>query len=199
MASNARCTQCGAGWPTRTDGPCEKCGCTSKTVDSGPIVISAGTTITVEHSVTSSNGAEAKARQLAAAVAAVDASIDTHIVGDAQDATKRALEAIHELSDCLTKRNEWAQAGWSEDELGIWHGLIGARNAAHHFASPVVTQHGQGPRESRLRWNVDLTVVAELNSPTQQREYVARLASEPVLPQLRAVLSLIEAAVLRGS
>jgi hypothetical protein len=49
---------------------------------------------------------------------------------DAEDATKRALEAIHELADCLT-RGEWSQQGCGAGTIGLWHGVIGTRNAGH--------------------------------------------------------------------
>ena len=84
------------------------------------------------------------------AVLTLEQAIDAGSVSDAQDALKRALEAVHELADCL-QRNEWVQADWTPDELGLWHAHIGARNAAHHTSSAVAVLHSDGGRAEPVK------------------------------------------------
>lgn len=120
--------------------------------------------------------------------------IDAGSVSDAQDALKRALEAVHELADCL-QRNEWVQADWAPDELGLWHAHIGARNAAHHTSSAVAVLHSDVGRDERLIWDMQDQAIASLRSQRQACNYASRLAGRPVLPHLRAISNCINAAV----
>jgi hypothetical protein len=147
----------------------------------------------ITYATSSSNAAPTRVLEFGGALSDIGWAIDAGDNTGAQTATKRALEAIHELADCL-KRGEWRQSDWDADSIGLWTGLLGARNAAHHTSSSVVVKHSDMPRDDRLRWDLDADVIAGLHSPAQKVEYNARVAGQPVLPQLRSVLGLLTAA-----
>lgn len=156
---------------------------------------SIGLTTSIEYATSASNDAKARVRQLADAIDALESALDAHLVSETQDATKRALEALHELADDLKERHEWSQTGWDLNAIGVWHGLLGARNAAHHQPASVVSRHSGRPHDESLLWGLEPATIATLRSKRQQAEYNARLSGQPVLPQLRQILALLTEAV----
>jgi hypothetical protein len=150
----------------------------------------------LDWSARSANDAAARGRQLRQAVGDITTAVDKGRISDTQKATKQALEALHELEDCRSKRQEWSQTGWDQTSLDLWTGLTGARNAAHHLASPIVVVSSGGQADDRVRWDVEASAVQQLQSSKQQAAYTRQVAGQAVLPQLRKVLALVEAAVL---
>ncbi len=173
--------------------PCRACGATGIAV-SLAVADEIDVADSLSWSTRTTNTAAARKRQLESALADVEQAVDGGSVSDAQDALKRALEAMHELSDCL-KRGEWVQAGWTADDLAVWHAHIGARNAAHHTSSALAPLHSHGTRDERLTWDIEQRAIASLPSPRQAGEYNARLAGQPVLPNLRAMVVRVSDAV----
>lgn len=154
-----------------------------------------GQAATLSMIVRSPNTAVARERQLQEAIAEIERAVTTRTIRTANDATKRALEGIHELGDC-ERRGEWSQAGWGPDDVGLWRAHIGARNASHHTSSTVVALHADADTPTQhLRWDLDSAAIASLDSAVQQREFNARLAGQDVLPPLKALASKISAAV----
>ena len=132
---------------------------------------------------------------LSRAITDIAAATDAGDSSPALGAVKHGLEAIHELADCAT-RGEWSKAGWNTDDEGLWCAHIGARNAAHHQSSGVVTLETDA-RGTSLIWHLEPHAVTALHTkrPGQADEYERRLAGQPVLPTVRAVLTLVTAAV----
>ena len=195
MPQTAKCSACGTALTVGVPGHCPACGSEQRTV-AVEMSISVGMQIHTTYAVTGSNGAEAGILQLHQALDLLDDIVVGGPIQDVQVATKRALEAIHELEDGRRVRSEWQQTGWGADQLGLWQGLLGARNAAHHSSSPVVTRHGPNSheREDRLRWHLEPQAIRSLRSKDQRREYNARLDGLAVLPQLHEVLALVQRA-----
>lgn len=147
-------------------------------------------------SVESPNAATARRLALEAAIVDVEHAVKRRSNHDAQLGTKRALEAVHELEDCR-KRGEWTQTGWDANALGLWKGLIGVRNMAHHSSSGIVALHGTPRPDEQLKWRVSAAALADLRKerPAQAKEYSARLDGQPVLYSLREVRGRVQAAV----
>ncbi len=147
-------------------------------------------------SVSSPNGALARRWQLERALTDIETGVQTGNNWDASNATKRALEALHELADCL-KRNEWAQAGWEPDEQLSWIAHIGARNMAHHSSSSIVTLTRSRPADEQLTWALDGAAIATLSlrSKKQATAYIACLDGQPVLAPLRRLVAHIKASI----
>jgi hypothetical protein len=103
---------------------------------------------------------------------------------EAQLEMNGALQAIHGLATGGLKRK-----GWTSDQRGIWEGLIGARNAAHHKGANVIAMWSERG-EQRLRWQIDNAL--SIRSHSQRTEFIARLQGRPALPQLREIRSLLE-------
>jgi hypothetical protein len=191
-----RCSDCDTPLPSEGNPPrpCPKCGSDRRTVTAS-LTTTIGFATKMEYAVSASNDAKARVGQLSEAIAALEIALDEHKVSETQDATKRALEALHELKDDLDKRQEWSQAGWDENAIGLWYGLLGARNAAHHQPASIVTRHSGRPRDESLLWSIEPTVIATLHKERERVEYEARLDGKAVLPQLREVLAQLRAAV----
>lgn len=185
--SFAECRGCGKELPVAPDPPlpCPECGSLRKRV-SGSAVIPAGATITVTGSSRSNNDARSRLRKLGIEIDAVEASVGA--VSAAQDATKVALDVLHELNDCA-KRGEWSNAHWDAGTRGIWNGLMGARNASHHKGSPIVES------SDALRWEIDKDEIATLKYPDQAEDYAAHVAGRRVLPMLRTYEALLREAI----
>ena len=126
------------------------------------------------------NAALTRRRELEGALTAVETGVAANNVSTAQSALKQALEAIHELSDCLA-RGEWTQDGWTADDRGLWYAHVGARNAAHHESAALAALHSDGDRDYRLVWEMPVSV----RSVIQTTEYRTRLSGLRVLPALR--------------
>lgn len=141
------------------------------------------------------NTPEARRRQLQTAIEEMEAAEVNRAIQAANDATKRALEAVHELFDCA-ERGEWSRAGWSADDVGLLRAHVGARNASHHTSSSVVALHGgtETPDLS-LRWDLSPSAIAGLPSQAQRNEFNARLAGQPVLPEFRKLATRIAASI----
>jgi hypothetical protein len=195
MAHEVRCSDCGTLLPSGQNPPlpCPECGSESRSV-SASVSASIGISTSVEYATSANNDAKARVWQLEFAIGALEAALNQHLVTETQNAAKAALEAIHELADEL-KRGEWSQARWGEQAVGLWHGLLGARNAAHHKASPIVARHSGKSRDESLLWSVDPETIATLRWPHQQTAYNERLHGHAVLPQLRQMLLLLKEAV----
>lgn len=193
---SARCSDCNTPLPAGENPPrqCPNCGSDRRTVTAS-ITNTVGFTTKMEYAVRAANDAKARLGQLAEAITALEIALDEHRVTGTQEATKRALEALHELKDDLDKRQAWSQAGWDENAIGLWHGLLGARNVAHHQPATVVTRHSGRPRDESLLWSIEPSVIATLRKPRERVEYNARLDGQAVLPQLREVLGQLLAAV----
>ncbi len=146
--------------------------------------------------VSSPNGPFARRWQLERALTDIETGVQKGNNWDASNATKRALEAFHELADCL-KRGEWAQAGWEPDEQLSWIAHIGARNMAHHSSSSIVTLTRSRPADEQLTWALDGAAVAKLSlrSKKQAMAYSARLDGQPVLPPLGRLVAQIKASI----
>jgi hypothetical protein len=146
--------------------------------------------------VSSPNGPLARRWQLERALTDIETGVQKGNNWDASNATKRALEALHELADCL-KRGEWTQAGWPPDEQLSWIAHIGARNMAHHSSSSIVTLTRSRPADEQLTWALDGAAVAELSlrSKNQAMAYNARLDGQPVLPPLGRLVAQTKASI----
>jgi uncharacterized Zn finger protein (UPF0148 family) len=176
--------------------PCPICGRTARTFNAEPFTVQQGQTAILRSSATSPNESIAHGRQLAQAVTNVESAAEARHVQQAQDATRYALELIHELNDDLTKRSEWSQAGWPQETLTKWEGLLGARNASHHKAATVVALTSD-PAPNSLRW---AEAIPAVNSQRQGKAYRDRLADEPVVPLLKEISGLIKpAATVRSA
>ena len=116
--------------------------------------------------VRTQNSVEARGEALRAAIADLEAAVDARHAAAAQKYLKQALEALHELSDCHS-RGEWSQDEWTDEDVGLWIAHMGARNAAHHSSSGVVTLHSQGSTAVRLTWELEAASVASLRSTRQ--------------------------------
>lgn len=150
-------------------------------------------TDTVSSVARTPNNMQSRRSQLEHALAAVEAAVAANSSSAAHEATKQALETIHELADCA-KRGEWSMSGWSADEIDQWHAHIGARNAAHHHPSTaIVALYSDNPAEERLRWDIDTTAISSLHSERQAAAYRSRLAGRGVLPALRTLVGSIAA------
>jgi predicted nucleic acid-binding Zn-ribbon protein len=190
----AACADCGAALGTADEParPCPECG-SERLAYLVAIHAEVKLNATAGWTARSSNDARTRLGALREAAADIEASVEASHVSKTQDATKRALEAIHELQDCHSERQEWSQAGWNSNDLGLWTGLIGARNTAHHKTSHIVALSSGGNTDDRLKWDIEESAIAELRFPIQRQEYEVRVAGQPVLPQLRSVLALVEA------
>jgi hypothetical protein len=173
--------------------PCPVCGATAINV-AVAIAITVHPSISVSYVARTTNTAATRRVALESAVRSIEQAVAGGSTHDSQQALKAALEAIHELGDCL-RRGEWAQAGWSVDDLVSWHAHIGARNAAHHTSSAIAATHSAVNLDDRLRWDIDPQAVASLQSQRQARDYLARLDGQPVLPPLRALAGRVSSAV----
>jgi hypothetical protein len=202
MDHHAFCRDCGrelgppvAGEPRP---PCPVC--FGKTVDvKQAIRVSGGGGASLAYEVRINNDAVARVVALVDALAEVEAQVAAHSTHNAQEALKRALEAIHELGDCR-RAGEWKQDGWSPDEIGLWIAHIGARNAAHHNSLPIVVRVGRSDRDDGLRWDVQPQALKNLRArgkhcERQATEYSDRLHDKHVLPALRDTVKLISAAI----
>ena len=189
--TEARCINCGQELPTGQNPPqpCPACGSERKEVRA-TISASVGLTQTIRTAASSANNAAVRLHQLEAAVVELEQALGEHNVTETQHATKHALEALHELEDDR-RRGEWSHAAWASADVGLWRGLLGARNAAHHLTFPVVTRHSDTPRDESLVWSLDANAIAGLRSTQQRTEYNARVAGQPVLPQLRKAAALV--------
>lgn len=159
-------------------------------------MLSSGSTSStqLDLSVSSPNGALARTLQLELALTDIDAGVQAGNNWDASNATKRALEALHELADCLN-RGEWAQTGWEPEEQRLWTAHIGARNMAHHSSSSIVTLTRSRPADEQLTWSLDEAAVEALRSKNQATAYNACLGGQPVLPPLRKLVARLKASV----
>jgi hypothetical protein len=145
--------------------------------------------------VRSPNTPAARDRQLRAAIKDLEQAVDSRTISAANDATKRALEAIHELADCAS-RGEWSQASWTPDELGLWRAHVGARNASHHTSSNVVALHADADSATQqLCWDFDPAAISRLHSRAQQTEFNARLAGQEVIAPLRSIASKVASSI----
>jgi uncharacterized Zn finger protein (UPF0148 family) len=190
MNDEAKCPHCGAALPS-TEGVVTCAACRRRI----PFIRASAEARSEAHlaiHVKSPNASTARRLALEQAVDDVERAVQNRNNHDAQLATKRALEAIHELQDCAN-RSEWSMSGWSKADAETWNGLLGARNIAHHTSAGVVALHGEGLPQDHLKWDIDASALGELRSRAQARAYNARLANQPVLPQLRALLARIQA------
>jgi hypothetical protein len=169
--------------------PCPRCGGATISVAIA-VHDSAKVTDRASWSARTTNTSAARKRQLEAAAGSVDAAVASNDVGAVQDAVKQAVEAVHELADCLT-RGEWSQDGWNADERGLWIAHLGARNAMHHTSSALVVLHSDGVPDQRLMWESSIDV----RSAQQEAEYRARLSCQAVLPALRLLVCRVSDAV----
>jgi uncharacterized Zn finger protein (UPF0148 family) len=190
--SNVVCSDCGTPLPVPdgdVNSPCPNCGSDRRT---GKLAGATGLkfTATAAWSASNSNDVQDRVRRLGEQVGNIEKAAESGGVTEAHDAIKSALEAIHELVDDLG-HGEWTQANWTPDELGLWTALIGARNAAHHKDSSIATFHSGRKRDDRLVWSIDETKIRRLRYKDQQREYLTRLAGQPVLPGMRRILALL--------
>lgn len=159
--------------------PCPECGSESIAVSAsvqpfGPAELDI--TAKLRTVARSSNDARAYIRQLQVAIGAAEAALDARKVTEIHEAVKQALEAIHELDDGRRERGEWEQAGWSQDQIGTWRGLVGARNGVHHNNVPCVGLHSPAEGDDRLRWEIEQAAIEKLDSKGQQRDYAAHVA-----------------------
>jgi hypothetical protein len=150
VATLFTCAACGSELASE-DGralPCEECGSIEHKIQVG-FNARLGLGAKLNPAACASNAATDRARQLRAAIADIEAAVEVGKISDAQDATKRALEAIHELMDCLA-RGEWSRSGWDAGAIGLWHALIGAHNASHHTSSTVAAERYAAQRSSAV-------------------------------------------------
>lgn len=192
MNHEAKCPHCGAAVPSKEGVvTCVACGRRIPFISASAVARSE-THLAIH--VKSPNAAAARRFALEQAVDDVERAVQNRNNHDAQLATKRALEAIHELQDCAS-RSEWSMSGWSKADAETWNGLLGARNIAHHTSAGVVALHGEGLLHDHLKWDIDASALGGLRSRAQAKAYDAQLANKPVLPQLRALLMRIQAAL----
>jgi len=169
--------------------PCPRCGGATISV---AIAVHDTATVTdrASWSARTTNAGAARTRQLETALGRVEVAVASNDVGAVQDSLKQALEAVHELTDCLT-RGEWSQDGWTPDDRGLWIAHLGARNAMHHTSSALVVLHSDGTPDQRLMWERSIDV----RSAQQKAEYSARLSGRAVLPTLRWLVRRVSDAV----
>jgi hypothetical protein len=192
------CSTCGGDLPiaysTGADrAPCENCGGTSITVSvhgGDKVRVSASATYVVQ----TTNAAGSRRLRLQAELGDLEGQVSRNSLADCHVVLKRALEALHELADCL-KRGEWTQTGWTADELGLWRAHLGARNVAHHSSHPVIALRSHADPNERLHWDIDGSALGGLHSATQQNEYASRLHGHGVLPPLRLLVARVAASV----
>ena len=173
--------------------PCENCGGTSITV----AVQGTATThasATASYVVQTTNAAGTRRLRLQAELDELEVQVSRNSLADCQVTLKRALEALHELDDCL-RRREWTQNGWTADELGLWRAHLGARNVAHHSSHPVITLRSDADADERLYWDIDGSALGVLHSADQQNEYTSRLHGHGVLPPLRVLVTRVATSV----
>jgi hypothetical protein len=153
--------------------PCRQCGSNRMKVYVS-VSDSAAVTSSVHTEAASNNDSVARMGELRDAIARCRTAACERRISDAQAATKNALEALHGLEDGRRNRHEWAQSGWTSDELAEWTGLMGVRNAAHHLDTRVVVLVGGSdhvPSEADLQWT---TLPLPINSSVQASAYAAR-------------------------
>lgn len=189
------CANCGAERPQEIAGdterePCPECGASGVSIEIA-LASELNLSSSVSWTAQSANSAPARRDALSAAIDDVEAAILAGQAGAAQGATKRALEAIHELDDGRRNRSEWAENGWTSAETELWRAHVGARNAGHHSSASIVALHGGTKTDDRLTWDLPASAVAGLHSAAQQKAYNARLAAQQVLPGLRQVAALL--------
>ena len=191
MSTERICSACGRTFEMLEGPTCPGCGSSST---SQLVRLSVAEEFDVAESLSwrkrHGNSATHRRDTLSAEVARLDAAVAAGDTGAAQAAAKAALEAIHELADCL-KRQEWTQSAWKPDDLELWRAHIGARNAAHHTSSSVVALHSTGA----LTWDVDAPAIATLQSSRQQRAYRTRLADTSAPNSLRRIAELVAISV----
>jgi hypothetical protein len=193
-----RCSTCGADLPiaysTGADrAPCENCGGTSITV-SVHGGVTAHASASASYVVQTTNAAGSKRLRLQAELGDLEGQVRLNSLADCHVVLKRALEALHELADCL-ERGEWMQTGWTADELGLWRAHLGARNVAHHSSHAVVALKSDADPDERLYWDIDGSALGGLYSATQRNEYTSRLHGHGVLPPLRLLVARVAASV----
>ncbi len=122
--SEAKCPHCGAALPS-TDGvvTCAACGRRIPFISASAV---ARSEVHLAIHVKSPNAATARRLALEQAVDEVERAVKNRNNHDAQLATKRALEAIHELQDCAG-RGEWSMSGWSKADTDTWNGLLASK------------------------------------------------------------------------
>jgi uncharacterized Zn finger protein (UPF0148 family) len=210
MAPDGKCLKCGT--PLAANMACATCGGTARTFEeeltaqvttTGSVTKAvelkldaavATSSASVKLSVESPNAAMARRLALEAAVADVEEAVRVRNNHDAQLATKRALEALHELQDCL-KRSEWSQASWDAKAIELWRAHMGARNVAHHTSTGIVSMHSDPPGDQSLTWSIKESALTGLRYKDQATAYRNELDGQPVLPGLRELLHRIQVAV----
>jgi hypothetical protein len=176
--------------------PCPECGGLYSEWRVSATVVSRGS-VSATYAVTGGNAARNRLDELAAAVDDAATATSSGRALDAVRAVKRALEAIHELQDCANPKKratvEWSNAAWTPAQKEVWTGLLGARNAAHHFSADVVDLHGGTSTPGHvLRWAQS---IPQVKVPAQGQAYATRLAGQLVLPVLQAVVADVSASM----
>lgn len=88
----------------------------------------AGASASASYVVRTTKAAGSKRLRLQAELGDLEAQVSRNSLADCQ-VLKRALEALHELAECL-QRGEWTQTGWTADELGLWRAHL-VRGTCH--------------------------------------------------------------------
>ena len=187
------CSTCGAELEPTADTqprtPCSECGGTGRSI-AVEVAMELELAASASWVARSGNTPLARRHEIESALAAVEAAVEAGKTGEAQKAVKRALEAVHQLNDCLA-RGEWARMRWTPDDRGLWTAHIGARNAAHHTSATVVALHSGDRTDDRLRWDIDSAAIAGLRYKQQAGEYTTHLAGQAVVPSLRQIAALL--------
>ena len=174
--------------------PCENCGGTSITV-AVQATATAHASATASYVVQTTNAAGTRRLRLQAELDELETQVSRNSLADCQVTLKRALEALHELDDCLKAERMDAErvdgaTSWVFGEL-----TLGARNVAHHSSHSVTALRSDADADERLYWDIDGSALGGLHSTTQQNEYTARLHGHGVLPPLRLIVARVAASV----
>jgi hypothetical protein len=145
------------------------------------------------------NDASVRRQEFEGSLDAFRAAELAHNVSDAQDALKRALEAIHALYDSAAEnphdvRSDWSYSAWSPFERELLRGFIGARNAAHHFNWSPVSWHLDPGGRAEMRWQSALPAIRDPRGDLRAA-YTAQLEGKRVLPLLKTMRGVLAKSV----
>jgi hypothetical protein len=156
---------------------------------------SIGVSSSVRGQAASNNDSMARLGELRDAITRCRRATGARRISEAQWATKNALEALHGLEDGRRHRGEWSNSAWTADEIEVWKGFMGIRNAGHHSTLRVVVLIGGSdhlPSEHDLQWT---TETLSIRWPDQASAFASKLAGNAVLPSLDAAAALVERAL----
>lgn len=203
--SGVHCHECGVELPdeprdllAEAREPCPNCGSTERAYAVYlQATAAAETSVSLDLALAAANTVQTRVQHLREELDRLEALISSASRDPAQmhRVVSNMLDVLDELNDAGYQRQEWGPPEWPEDTIDLWHGLICARNVAHHNRAYIVVLHGTGEPDQHLCWNAQQDGLRKVRSPIQREGYERQLHGRAVLPQLREITALLEHAI----